>query len=120
LSNAAEDESLAESALQRSEIKMPNIKQCNFNSVWDDGALTVMMNAKIDLASGRISEIERVRVEHDDGREPNALDRFYISFDELDGEFEVERQDDEDLYVRDLDAIKALIEPTPLASRYFP
>jgi hypothetical protein len=115
LSNATEEVYLSRS-LQRSEIDMPNIKQCNFNSVWDDGALTAMMNAEIDLDTGRISEIQRIKVEYDDGREPDALAIFYISFDELHGEFEVERRDDEELYVCNLDAVVAVIEPTPSVS----
>ncbi len=84
---------------------MANIIDCTFNSAWDGESVVISTDAKIDLDTGRIFDIEEVEGVGDDGVEVETLDREYVDFVGVNGEFEVERGDSDDYVVCDLGEI---------------
>jgi hypothetical protein len=94
-----------------------SIKNCTFNSVWD-GGFTISTKASVDTETGRVFDIEPTDPFDDDGAEVETLDREYVDFDGIVGEFDVARPEaGADFHVADPVALRAALEdgaaPTP-------
>ncbi|SRR5690606_15394043 len=92
---------------------MANIRKCYFNSVWDGESVVITTDAKIDLDSGRVFDIEPADGVDDEQAEVETLDREYIDFDGIGAEFEVEAGQDGDYYTVDLQSVLSMTEVKP-------
>lgn len=77
---------------------------CRFNSVWDDGYL-VTTSARVDLETGQVFDVQVAEPYDDEGDELEVLDREYIDFADLDGDFEIEQDDEGDHYLDDTNPV---------------
>jgi len=93
-----------------------NSLPCTFNSVWD-GGYVISTKASVDIETGSVHDIESVDGVDDDGDEVQTLDRNFIEVNGFDGEFSVDRPDDEPGYrVEDLSAFHqslGIVSPAP-------
>lgn len=92
---------------------MTNIMDCTFNSAWDGETIVISTNAKIDLDTGRIFDVEKV-----DEEDVETLDREFIDFAGIDGEFAVDRSKNADHFAHDLTEILNALS-TAAAARPF-
>ena len=82
---------------------------CRFNSEWD-GGYVVSTAACLDLETGAISDIEVVEPIDDEGCELESLDRQFVDFLDMEGEFVVAENDDNDYEVPGIEAVYATLD----------
>ena len=89
---------------------MSNIRDCAFTSMWDDETVVITTKAKIDLNTGKVFDIGIAEGLGEKGQEVESLDREFIQFDGIDGQFDIKPFDDVSCAVCDLVEVVAAVE----------
>lgn len=86
------------------------MRECTFNTLWDGESTLISTDAKVNLETGCVSDIQVMDGLTEDGSQVETLDREYIDFVGVDGEFAVKDQGDGNYVVVDLPALIEALE----------
>ena len=82
---------------------------CRFNSEWD-GGFVVTTSARLDLETGAITDVEVADPYDDEGNVLDHLERQFVDFADMEGEFLAAENDDNDYEVPGIEAVHASLE----------
>jgi hypothetical protein len=91
---------------------MEDVIDCNFCSVWNDGAQAVELPAKLDISTGRVFDIDIAAFPAEASKSMHKLDFECVTVSGIDKHFEIDPSSDapNEFVVTDLDDLMASVD----------